>query len=154
MKTQPRVAIVYDRVNTWGGAERVLLSLHTLFPSADLFTSVYSPRHALWSQEFPSISTSFLQQFSFFRDKHMMIPFAMPFAFEQFDFSSYDLVLSVTSEAAKGIVTRPSTRHICYLLTPTRYLWSGYHEYFPSRLSKVISKPPLLLNNLIFLRMI
>ncbi|MBI2007410.1 MAG: glycosyltransferase [Candidatus Blackburnbacteria bacterium] len=53
----------------------------------------------------------------------------MPFAFESFNFSEYDVVISVTSEAAKGIITFPRTLHICYCLTPTRYLWSGYKEY-------------------------
>ena len=37
-----KVALVYDRVNKWGGAERVLLALHKLFPQAALFTSVYN----------------------------------------------------------------------------------------------------------------
>ena len=48
----------------------------------------------------------------------------------QFNFDQFDLVISVTSEAAKGIITKPKTKHICYCLTPTRYLWSGYEEYF------------------------
>jgi len=26
-----KVALVYDKVNTWGGAERVLLALHEIF---------------------------------------------------------------------------------------------------------------------------
>ena len=36
-----KVALVYDKVNTWGGAERVLLALHDIFPEAPLYTSVY-----------------------------------------------------------------------------------------------------------------
>jgi glycosyltransferase involved in cell wall biosynthesis len=54
----------------------------------------------------------------------------MPLVFKSFDFSDYDLVISVTSESAKGIRTKGKTKHICYCLTPTRYLWSGYDQYF------------------------
>lgn len=63
----------------------------------------------------------------------------MPLAFESFDFTGYDLVISITSEAAKGIITKPETKHLCYMLTPTRYLWSGYHEYFGKKLLRIFS---------------
>src|ERR1700760_1925083 len=98
-----KVALVYDRVNKLGGAERVLLALHSLFPSAPLFTSVYSPEHATWAKVF-SVKTSFLQKFPFARRKHEVFPLLMPLAFESFTFDDYDLVISITSEAAKGIV--------------------------------------------------
>lgn len=125
-----KVAIVYDRVNKWGGAERVLLTLHEMFPSAPLYTSVFDEKNASWAKVFPKIYTSFLQKIPFLRNKHELVGWLMPIVFEQFDFSKYDLVISVTSESAKGIITKPSTYHVCYCLTPTRYLWSGYGEYF------------------------
>src|ERR1035437_5621342 len=65
----------------------------------------------------------------------------MPMAFESFNFNDYDLVISVTSEAAKGIITKPETKHICYCLTPTRYLWSSYKDYFKNPLLKLLTKP-------------
>ena len=65
----------------------------------------------------------------------------MPLAFESFNFDNYDLIISVTSEAAKGIITKPKTRHICYCLTPTRYLWSHYDLYFKNPIMRRISKP-------------
>src|SRR6266700_2348813 len=123
-----KVALVYDRVNKWGGAERVLLALHQLFPDAPLFTSVYDEKKASWAKVF-QIHTSFLQNISFTRSNHEFIPFLMPMAFEQFSFDDFDLVISLTSEAAKGILTKSKTKHICYCLTPTRYLWSGYDDY-------------------------
>jgi len=124
-----KVALVYDRVNKWGGAERMLLSLHRLFPEAPLFTLVYDPEKASWADVFPEVIPSFLEKIPFFRRHHEFLGWLAPIAFESFDFSDYDLVISVTSEAAKGIITRPETKHLCYILTPTRYLWSGYGEY-------------------------
>lgn len=135
-----KTALVYDRVNKWGGAERVLLALHKLFPSAPLYTSVYDKKKAKWAKVF-NIKSSFLQNFPHIISNHESYPFLMPIAFEQFNFDAYDLVISITSEAAKGIITKPGTRHICYCLTPTRYLWSGYDNYFKNPIFRFISYP-------------
>ncbi|MCL5439111.1 MAG: glycosyltransferase [Patescibacteria group bacterium] len=134
-----KVALVYDRVNKWGGAERVLLALREIFPKAPLYTSVYNSKKAPWADVF-KVKTSFLQKFPKASSSHEYYAALMPHAFESFDFEKYDLVISVTSEAAKGIITKPKTLHICYCLTPTRYLWSGYDEYFKNT-TKFLSKP-------------
>lgn len=134
-----KVALVYDRVNKWGGAERVLLALNELFPNAPLYTSVYSKK-AKWAKVF-QVRPSFLQRVSLAKTSHEYFALMMPIAFEQFSFDEYDVVISVTSEAAKGILTKPGTRHICYMLTPTRYLWSGYDEYFKNEILKTLAKP-------------
>lgn len=135
-----KVALVYDRVNKWGGAERVLLALHKLYPDAPLYTSVYEKKDAPWADVF-DVRTSFLQKLSFARRHHEFFAPFMPIAFETLDFSNFDLVISVTSEAAKGIIVAPQTKHICIVLTPTRYLWSGYDEYFKNPVFKCIAKP-------------
>lgn len=137
-----KVALVYDRVNKIGGAERVLLALHSLFPSSPLYTAVYSPKHAQWANIF-SVKTSFLQNFPFARRNHEVFPLLMPLAFENFSFEQYDLVISITSEAAKGIITNGKTKHICYCLTPTRYLWSGYDFYFKNTYMRLLAKPAI-----------
>lgn len=135
-----KIALVYDRINKWGGAERVLLALHKIFPKAPLYTSVYNPKRAPWADIF-DIKTSFLQRYPHIVNNHELYPFMMPMAFERFNFDQYDLVISVTSEAAKGIITNPKTKHICYCLTPTRYLWSGYEDYFKSRPLRIAAHP-------------
>lgn len=135
-----RVALVYDRVNKFGGAERVLAVLHEIYPDAPLYTSVYNKDTAGWADLF-GVKTTFLQNIPFSKTNHEFIAPLIPIAFESFDFSSYDLVISVTSEYAKGIITKPSTLHICYCLTPTRYLWSGYDEYFQGSVIKTLTSP-------------
>lgn len=137
-----KVALVYDRVNKWGGAERVLLALHKIYPEAPLFTSVYSKKKASWADQF-EVKTSFLQNLKIMREHNEMLALLMPIAFESFDFDDFDLVISVTSESANGIITKPKSLHICYCLTPTRYLWSGYDEYFRGRFMKTASIPAL-----------
>ena len=135
-----KVAIVYDRVNKWGGAERVLLNLKKIFPDAVLYTSVYDEKKAPWAKEF-RVKTSFLQKFPFAKSTHELFATLMPISFESFNFDDFDLVISVTSEFSKAVITKPQTLHICYCLTPTRYLWSGYDIYFKNSLLRFISAP-------------
>lgn len=137
-----KVALVYDRLNKWGGAERVLLALNKMFPEAPLYTSVYNKNDAKFAEVF-EVRTSGLQRFGFAREHNEMLATFMPLAFEEFNFDDFDLVISITSESAKGIITKPGTKHICYCLTPTRYLWSGYDEYFRGAFLKTISYPAL-----------
>lgn len=143
---QMKVAIVYDRVNKWGGAERLLLVLHRLFPKAPLYTSVYDPNSAKWAKVFPVVHTSFLQHLPLVKNHHEWVAWLMPLAFWTLNLSGYDLVISVTSEFAKGIRVKGSnTKHLCICLTPTRYLWSHYTEYFKSKWFRVASYPGILL---------
>lgn len=123
-----KVALVYDRINKMGGAERVLLCLHQLFPEAPLYTAVYDAEKASWAKVFEVIP-SFMQKIPLAKNHHELFPWLTPLAFESLDFSSYDVVISITSAEAKGIITKPETLHICYCLTPTRYLWSHVKEY-------------------------
>lgn len=143
-----KTALLYDRVNKWGGAERDLLALHELFPDAPLYTAVYEPNKASWAKVFPKVIPSFLQKIPLARGNHEFLGAFTPLAFETFDFGGWDLVISVTSEAAKGIIVRPPSLHICYCLTPTRYLWVDHDFYFknPGKLGRIpflwqISRP-------------
>ena len=138
-----RVALVYDRVNKWGGAEQVLLALHEIFPDAPLYTAVHSPKNSSWAKVFPKVIPTFLQKFPWASSRHELYPWLTPLAFESLRFNEYEAVISVTSADAKGIITGPGTFHLCYCLTPTRYLWSHYSEYLQtlSPLARFISRP-------------
>jgi len=126
-----RVAIVHDWLTNLGGAERVVESLHEMFPDAPIYTSVYV------SEKLPllknaKIVTSFLQHWPLARKKHQLYPMLRTLAFESFDFSNFDLVISSSSAEAKGVITGTETLHISYIHTPTRYYWSGYQDYLSS----------------------
>ncbi|MBI5123273.1 glycosyltransferase [Candidatus Roizmanbacteria bacterium] len=129
-----QIAIVYDWLDKWGGVERVLLTLHEMFPNAIFYTSYFDKGSASWAKDL-KIKTSYLQKFPNFIKKNRILSFLFyPFIFELFDFSGFDLVISVTSSFAKSIITKPGTKHICYLLTPTRYLWSHKQDYLNNKL--------------------
>lgn len=124
-----RVAITTDWLNSFGGAERVLIELHRMFPDAPVYTTVHEPSGLPPEMHGWDVRPSFLQRIPFARRRHQAFLPLMPLAFEQFDLGEYDLVITTSSACAKGVITPPGTLNICYCHTPTRYLWDLYHEY-------------------------
>jgi glycosyltransferase involved in cell wall biosynthesis len=116
--------------------------LAEIFPQADWYTS-YVDNSLDWHKKL-NIHSSFIQRLPSFVNKNRMksLPF-YPFAFESFDFSSYDLVFSVSSSFAKSVITKPKTKHIAYILSPTRMLWGDNADLYGSSVSRVIFKPYL-----------
>jgi len=124
-----RTALVHDYLAQSGGAERVVAALHGIFPLAPLYTSVYDKEATLPCFAGMDIRTSFLQSWPVAtRRLHKFALAYYPTAFEQFDFSNYDLVVSSSSSFAKGVITGPETCHVCYCHTPARFAWRQ-HEY-------------------------
>lgn len=135
-----KVALVYDRLNKTGGAERVLVAFSELFPEADWYTSVWDKEGAPFSKNW-HVKSSFISKIPYLRKCHEYLPLLMPFIFESFDFAQYDLVISIGSAECKGVITRPETVHLNYCLTPTRYLYSHESEYLSNPVYKYLSKP-------------
>src|SRR6476661_5874307 len=123
-----RLAIVHDYLNQYGGAERVLEALHELYPSAPIYTSIYAPQRMPAAYKSLDVRTSFMQRLPAVATHHQAYLPCYPVAFESFDFSEYDVVLSNSSGWCKGVVTPPETVHICYCLTPMRWAWR-YQDY-------------------------
>lgn len=139
MLPNKKIAIIYDRVNTpYGGAEKVLLALQQLYPQADLFTSVYRPKKAPWAKNF-RVYTSFLQKVPLAKYLHRYFVMLMPLAFESLNLRDYQIIISVTSAEAKGVITRNDQLHFCYLLTPPRYLYHYQENYWKKE--KVLNWP-------------
>ncbi|MFC1627475.1 glycosyltransferase [Patescibacteria group bacterium] len=126
-----KIALVYDRINKFGGAERVLLALHQIWPQAPIYTAVFNPQTANWAKTI-KIKPSFLNNFPLAKTHHELYPLLTPMAFESFNFNKCDIVISITSAEAKAVITQPKTLHLCYCLTPTRYLWSHQKQYLKS----------------------
>lgn len=123
MKINPKTAIVYDWVNQIGGAERMVELIAKIFPNSDLYTAVANLETAPWAKQFLKITPSFIDKFPFAKKNYHWYYPLLPAAFESFNFNSYDLVISITSYPGKFIITHPETCHICYCLTPPRFLW-------------------------------
>ncbi len=120
-----RVAFVHDFLTQFGGAERVLLELRLLYPDAPVYTSIYAPSAFGGAFDRVDVRTTWLQRIPLGRRAFRALVTLYPRAFESLDLSAYDLVISSTTSFAKGVRTRPQTLHVCYMHTPTRFLWSG-----------------------------
>jgi len=123
-----KIAIVCDWIKDLWWAEVVLAQFLEIFPEADIFTSVFFQENNkifAWKK----IYTSSIQKIPFLNKSHKLALTFRPKAFENFDLSSYDIVISSTSAESKWVITKPETLQICYCHTPTRYFWSHYHEY-------------------------
>lgn len=136
-----KVAIVHDDLVQWGGAERVLLAISELFPDAPIYTSVFDRDNKLLQQLFVTkeIKTSFIQKIPGWKSMYKTLLPLYPVAFEQFDFSGFDLVISHGTRFAKSIITKPQTKHIHYSHTPPRFLWNFSDEKAPKILTPYLS---------------
>lgn len=144
-----RVAIVHDYLNQFGGAERVVSTLHEIFPDAPVYTSIYNSKMMPPIFKKMDIRTSFMQKLPFVMNKFRHYFWLYPRAFESFDLSEYDLIISSSSAYAKGIIKGEGATHICYCYNPMRFVWR-YEDYINKEtLNPIIKKLlPLLLGGL------
>jgi glycosyltransferase involved in cell wall biosynthesis len=140
-----RVAIVHDWLTGMRGGEKCLEVFCELFPNADIFTLLHNKGSVSNIIESMNIRTSFIQKFPDAGKKYRSyLPF-FPKAIESFDLSGYNLILSSSHCAAKGIKKPKGALHICYCYTPMRYAWVFFNEYFGSLgiAKKMLIKPLL-----------
>lgn len=124
-----RIALVHDYIKEYGGAERVLETLHEIWPKAPIYTTVYLPdfsgphkdRVRKWD-----IRPSFLQYIPFVSKLISPIRAVAPWIFQNMDFSKYDVVIvSATGAYSPNSIRKGKAVHVCYCHTPPRYLY-GY----------------------------
>lgn len=124
-----KITLVHDFLAEWGGAERVVVALHKIFPQAPLYTAFYLPeRLGQHNQYFKDmiIYTSFLQKVPGISRLYSPLRLWSLFAFEQFNLNQYDVIISSSNMyMAKGIISQPSALHISYLHSIPKYLY-GY----------------------------
>lgn len=128
-----------DWLTSPGGAAKVEEAIAEVFPDADIFTSVSTPEKFAWLKG-RHLVNSWVNRLPF-KNKHQLYSAARPTAFESFDLSKYDVVISSSSAESKSLITKPETVHICYCHTPIRYFWSDYHDYLNNRLEFGILNP-------------
>ncbi len=124
-----KIALIHDWLTCLAGSEKVLEAIYEIYP-APIYTLV-KDKTIIKNSAFKDadIHTSFLQKipksYQFYR---YLLPL-FPMAIEQFDLSAYDVIISSSTCAAKGVLSNASQMHICYCHTPVRYAWDLYHIY-------------------------
>ena len=124
-----KVAIFYDWLNQWGGAERVLLDILKIYPNAPVFTLIHNPKKTTWLPPQTKVITSFIQKFPFSQKNPIFYTPLYALAIEKFNFSKFDIVISTTSISGHCLLTSPSTLFVCYFHNPNRYLYQTPKPY-------------------------
>jgi len=137
-----KIAIVHDWLVTYSGSERVIEQMLQVIPDADLFCLFdIMPEEERSFLRGKRATTSFLQKLPFKASLYRKFLPLMPLAVEQFDLSSYDVIISNCHATSKGVITGPEQYHISYIHTPIRYAWDMQNEYLqasqPGRLTNL-----------------
>lgn len=123
-----KVALVHDYLNQFGGAERVLSALHELYPEAPIYTALYDERvMGKYFQDAQIFSPNWSKWPGLGR-LYKFFSLFYPLVFESFDLSSFDVVISSSSNFAKGVITNQYQLHISYCHTPPRFLYRYFTE--------------------------
>jgi len=131
-----RVALVHDWLTGMRGGEKVLLSLARLFPDAPIYTLLHVRGSVASELESRDIRTSFVQRLPLAATRYRHYLPLFPAAAASLDLSGFELVVSSSHCAAKGVRVDADALHLCYCHTPMRYVWDRYDDYFgPGRLS-------------------
>lgn len=130
-----KIAIIHDYFIQNGGAEKVVESLLSINPNADLFTSAFvkdnfeSNPNAIKAFNEGRVKTTFLQNIYIKNNqpsgllkysKHLY--FLYPTAMSTLKVSGYDLVIISSTYCAKNIRLGNNNRIIHYCHSPTRFL--------------------------------
>ena len=141
MIKQPKIAIFYDWLNQWGGAEKVLLDILEIYPDAPIYTLVHDPKKTLWLPKNKKIITSFINKLPFSSHNPIIYTPLYALALESFDFSKYDIILSTTSINGHCFITPANSIYICYFHNINRYLYQTPRQFlFLKPLLKIYQK--------------
>ncbi len=118
-----KLALAHDWLNQIGGAEDVLEVLAGRFAGCPIHTSIYAresmpPQYRDWD-----IRPLWLDRLPAIHRRHQLFLPLYPLAWQNLSLSEYDLILSNKSGFCHGFRFDKRALHICYCLTPTRYVW-------------------------------
>ena len=125
-----KVALVHDWLTGMRGGERCLEAFLAIYPSADIFTLVHVPGSTSSLIDSRVKEASFLSRIPGIKRLYRLFLPLYPLAIRSFDFTGYDLVISLSHAAAKNIVVPSGVKHVCYCFTPMRYVWDQVKHYF------------------------
>lgn len=124
-----KIAIYYDWLNQWGGAEKVLQDIIKIFPSAPIYTLVHDPKKTDWLPSQTQIYPSIINQLPFAKKNNILYTPFYALALEQFDFSQYDIVISTTQVSGHCLLTHPNTLFLCYMHNINRYVYQTPNQF-------------------------
>lgn len=126
----PRVAIVCDWLTNMGGAERVILELHKMFPDSPIYTSTYE-REQMPLFKKADVRTAWFQKLPKLLRRHQLLTLPRQWYFGHLKLKNYDLVISAGGAESKAVLA-PNGLHVNICYTPTLYYWIKPDNYLKS----------------------
>lgn len=127
-----RLALTTDYLNQYGGAERTIEAIHEVWPKAPIYTSVYEKEEMEklgFDTKTTTVITSFVQHLPLRKTlPRYYFTLFYPFAFQSFDFSGYDVIMTTSSYAAKDVRKPKGAVLLAYIHTPPRFLYGFDQE--------------------------
>lgn len=128
--SQMNIGVVADWLVTFAGAEKVIQEIINIYPAATLYSVVdFLSENARGKLQGKKANTTFIQKLPKAKNSYQKYLPLMPFAIEQLDVSSHDVIISSSHAVAKGVLTGPDQLHISYVHSPIRYAWDLQHQY-------------------------
>jgi len=149
-----RIAIIHDQLAEFGGAERVLVSIQSLFPKAPVYTTTFSRaglgEHAAYVKDW-DIRLTWFGKIPVLNRFYSPFRFLTPLIWEKLNLEEFDLIISSTgSWMCKGVIANKNAKHVSYIHHPPRYLY-GYETAVEWQKNPIIKVYGLIVNH--FLRM-
>jgi glycosyltransferase involved in cell wall biosynthesis len=135
-----RVALVHDWLTGMRGGEKVLEIFARLFPEAPIYTLVHDKGSVSAEIEAHRIVTSPLQRIPGATHRYRHFLPTMPWLIDHLRIEPTDLVLSCSSCVAKSAIAPPGAIHASYILSPMRYIYDRYDDYFSPRRSGPLTR--------------
>jgi len=130
MDNNVKIALVHEWLLSYAGSEQVSSEILKIFPDAELFSVVdFLNDEQRKHFQGKKAKTTFIQRLPRAQKLYQKYLPLMPFAIEQLDVSSADIVISSAHSVAKGVLTGPDQLHISYVHSPIRYAWDLQHQY-------------------------
>lgn len=124
-----KVAIVTDWLTTYGGAEKVVLTVSEIFPEAPIFTSQYSEKEVDWFSN-KQVKTGWLNIFPAKMRKILPVGRVLYFRNLGKNLKDFDVIISICCAESKGLNLSKKQLHISYLQgPPIQYYWGMYDDY-------------------------
>jgi glycosyltransferase involved in cell wall biosynthesis len=118
-----KVGLVHDYLLVMRGAERTFAELAELYPTAPIYTTLYSERGTEGRFAGRRVRTSRLQWLGLRQRGFRRLLPLFPAAVERLPVAEHALVVSSSSAFALGVRPGPDAVHVCYCHTPFRYAW-------------------------------
>jgi glycosyltransferase involved in cell wall biosynthesis len=133
------VAIVHDFLNQRGGAERVVLDMARLFPTAPIYTLLYRPDSTYPEFEEFDVRTPLIDRLPVDKRFRALLPL-YPAAVRSLGVIDEATVISSSSGWAHAVRTRPTSTHVVYCYTPARWLYIS-RAHLEGRLVRAAATP-------------